>query len=284
MALDAMAETKWSAKFLSAFLDAHLYQMGTNKDFEGDVAFGEAVKIFTPAHPTPAAYTRDTTTITYERLTPGEQVFAPDQRVHWGIKVDSLEKHLAKNGGAMWEEEVQGGAWELQDDVDDYLRDLMIAGAASANVLNPRTLGIGAMVSNAYDLLVEAEVRMRNQKIPPGGWHGFVPPEFSGLVARDERFTGFNTANARQTIRGGLESQIRSFKYHETTNGSISGSSHTLVFCSDKATTYAEQLSRLRFIQKTAGDFDERADSELVFGGKVTRPEGIVTCVVQFAS
>lgn len=284
MALDPAAQTVWADKLELEFRDAHLFQMGTNKDYEGDVRFNEAVKILTPARPTSSAYVRDTTTITYERLTPGEQVFAPDQRTHFGIKVDSLEKHLAKNGGKLWEEELRGGAWEMQDDIDDYIRDLMIAGVASANVLNARTLGVGAMTSNAYDLVVEFETTLKNAKVPPGGWHLFVPPEFSGLIARDDRFTGFNTPAARTTIRGGLETQIRGFTYHETTNSSVSGSNYTIIACSERGTTFAEQMSRLRFIEKTAGDFDERADSEVVYGGKVVRPDAIATCVVQFAS
>lgn len=286
MSLDAMAQVKWSGKLLQAFEDAHVFKMGTNQDYQDEIRASSAVRIFTPARPTTAAYTRDSTTITYQRLTPGEQTFVVDQRQHWGIKVDSLEKHLAMGGGKMWEAEIEGGAFELADDVDDFIRDLMIAGVASANTLNARTLGIGAMVSNAYDLVVECETKFRKGNVPAseGSWHFFAPPEFSGLVARDERFTGFNTPDARRTIRGGLESVIRSFKYHETNNAYVSGSTYTIIACSDRGTTYGEQLSDIRFIEKTAGDFDERADAELVFGGKVTRPECIVICNVQFAS
>ena len=284
MALDALAQVKWSAKLLQVFEDAHVYKKGTNQDYDDEISSNAAVRIFTPARPTTSTYTRDSTTISYERLTPGEQIFIVDQRRHWGIKVDSLEKHLAMGGGKMWQEEISGGAFELADDVDDFLRDLMAAGVAADNVLNPRVLGIGAMSSNAYDLIVEMEVKLRKGNVPEGGWHIFCPPEFSGLVARDERFTGFNTPDARRTIRGGLETKIRSFTYHETNNAPVSGSTYTIIACSEKSTTYGEQLSKLRFIEKTAGDFDERADSELVFGGKVTRPEAIVTCAAQFAS
>jgi len=282
MALDALAMTVWSDKFQLDFKDAHVFKKGTNQYYEDEIKYNGAVRIFTPARPSTAAHTRDGT-ITYQRLTPGEQVFVADQRQVWGIKVDSLEKHIAKGGGKMWEAEIQGGAWELEDDVDDFIRDLMVAGVASDNVLQARTLGTGLMVSNAYDLVTEAETRARNQKWTPGGWHMFVPPEFSGLIARDQRFSGFNTDNAKRTIRGALESEIRSFQYHETTNGSISGSTHTIIFCTEEATTYGEVMSNLRHIPVTAGDTDERADAELVFGGKVTRPEGIITVAVQFA-
>ena len=282
MALDALAMTVWSDKFQLDSKDAHVYKKGTNQNYEDEIRHNGAVKIFTPARPSTASYARDGS-ITYQRLTPGEQVFYADQRQVFGIKVDNLEKHIAKGGGKMWEAELQGGAWELEDDVDDFLRDLMVNGAAAANVMDPRTLGTGLMVANAYDLVTQAETLARNNKWTPGGWHMFVPPEFSGLIARDSRFAGFNTDNARTTIRGALESQIRSFQYHETTNGSISGSTHTIVFCTAEATTYGEVLSELRHIPVTAGDKDERADSELVFGGKVTRPEGVITVAVQFA-
>lgn len=284
MALDPLAMTVWSDKYVQSFNDAHVFKKGTNQNYDDEIKANAAVKIFTPARPTTAAYTRDSTTITYQRLTPGEQVFIVDQRQHWGIKVDSLEKHIAQGGGRMWEEEIRGGAWELEDDVDDFLRDLMIAGTATANVLNARTLGTGALVSKAFDLITEFETTLKTRNVPPGGWHLFVPPAFSGLLARDDRFTGFNTSDARRTIRGGIETVIRGFEYHETNNDYVSGSSHTIIACTDQATTYGEQLSELRHIPVTAGDYDERCDSELVFGGKVIRPEGICTCVVQFAA
>lgn len=281
--MDPLAMQVWSDKFLMSFNDAHVFKKGTNQNYEDEVRYNESVRIWTPARPTTSSYTKDGT-ITYQRLTPTGQVFIADQRQVFGLRVDNLEKHIAKMGAKMWEAELQGGAWELEDDVDDFVRDLMVNGVAPINVLAPRQLGTGLMTMSAYDLIVEAETMAKNRKWTPGGWHMFVPPDFSGLLNRDPKFVGFGTDNSRKTIRGAMEATpIRGFEYHETTNGSVSGISHTIVFCHEDATTYGEVLSELRHIPVTAGDKDERADSELVFGGKVTRPDGVITCTIQFA-
>lgn len=283
MALDALAIVKWSAKSLVDLRDAHVYKLMTNQDYADEIRYAAAVKIFMAAHPSTAAYTRDSTTVTYERLTPSEQVFIVDQRKYWGIKVDDLEKHLALGGGRIWEEEIRNGTWELADDVDDFINDLMATATPTDNTLAARTLGLG-LNANAYDLLVDMSVTLKKNNVPQTMLHVAVPPAFVGLLYKDERFVSFNTERARQLIRGEPVGVVQNLTIHETNNVTVSGTTYTIQAAWEKATTYGEQLNDIQYFEKFEGTFDQGAREELVFGGKVTQPQGLVKCNVQFAA
>ena len=284
MSIDALAATKWSAKLLQDLRDAHVYKLGTNQDFEDEIKANAAVKIFQANRFTTSSYTRDSTTVTYQRMQPAEQIFIVDQRQYFGGKVDDLEKVIAMAGGRIWEETIMGGAWELADDVDDFIATTMSAGVASANIMPARTIGLG-LNANAFDLLVEAKVLFQKANVPPTMRHAFAPPEFFGFLAKDSRFTGFNTPQASMNIRGeNIINTIQGFTLHETNNAPVTGTTYTVIFAWEKAMTYGEQLDKLQYFEKFETTFDQGVRQDLVFGGKVTQPQGIATCAVQFAS
>lgn len=283
MAWDALAQTKWSDKHLEQLRDAHVFKMGTNQDYEGEVRYAAALKIFMAARPQTAAYTRDSTTITYTRLTPSEQFLVIDNRQYWQFKVDKLEKSLSSTGGSrMFEEQIQGGAWELADDVDDFIRDGMSSATPSANTLTARTLGLG-LNANTYDMLVDMSVVLDQNNVPRNMRHAFIPPNVHGLLKKDERFVSFNTAEAVSNIRGKAVGMVESLEIHVSNNIALSGSTYTVQAAWEKAFTYAEQLSHIEHFDKLEGSFDEAVRSELVFGGKAVQPQGLVKCAIQVA-
>ncbi len=283
MALDAAAMTKWSGKMLKELRDAHVFKLMTNQDYEGDVKYAAALKIFSVPEVTTTSYTRDGT-ITYSRPTPGELVLVIDQRQIFALKVDNLEKQLASAGGlSLWEKTIQRGAFQLADDVDDFIRDAMNTGTPSANTLTSRTIGLG-LNANAYDLLVDLSTTLDNNNVPRQGRHVAIPPAYKGFLTKDPRFTSFNTAEAVSNIRGKPIGMVENLEVHVSNNVAVSGTTYTIQAAWDGAMTYGEQLEDLRYIPVTAGDKDERVDSELVFGGKVIVPQGLANCDVQFAT
>lgn len=283
MSLDPTAITKWSTKLIADLRDAHVYKMGTNQDYEEDIRYAAAVKIFQAPRFQTASYTRDSTSVSYSRMNPTEQVFIVDQRQYFGGKVDDLEKLISMAGGRIWEESIQGGAWELADDVDDYIAAAMAAGVATDNVMTARTIGLG-LNANAFDFCVEAKILFQKKNVPPNRRHLFAPPEFFGFLAKDERFTGFNTPQAVTNIRGEISIPIQGFTLHETNNAPVSGTTYTIIAAWEGAMTYGEQLNEIQYFDKFEASFDQGVRQELVFGGKVTQPQGLATCSVQFAT
>lgn len=283
MALDPVIMAKQAAKFLNLLSDSHVFKLGTNQDYEGDVAYTNQLEILTEPEVTTTSYTRDGT-ITYVRPTPGKQYMVVDQRQVFALKEDDLEKKLASTAGTkMWERTMKRGAWQLADDVDDFIRDLMYNGTMSSNILTNRTIGLG-MNASAYETIVDLVKAVKKQNVPNSELHVFIDPDFEGFLTKDGRFTGHNTAEARKTIRGMAIGQVEFADVHVTNNTYRSGSTYRIQLAWEGSTTYAEQMRDMRHIPVTAGDFDERVDSQLVFGGKVTQPQGLAYVDVQYAA
>lgn len=283
MALDAAFQTKWSAKMIEDLRDAHVFKMGTNQDYQGDVVENAVLKIFMVPSVTTSSLTIGGT-ITYTRPTPGEMQLVIDQRQYFALRVDKLEQQLASAGGlTLWEKTIQRGAYELADDVDDFIRDTMQTDTPSANQLTARTIGLG-LNANAYELLVDLSVTLDNNNVPRMGRHVFIPPAYKGFLTKDPRFTQYNTAEAVKNIRGAPIGMVEDMEVHVSNNIALSSTTYTIQACWEGGFTYGEQLSDLRYIPVTAGDVDERVDSELVFGGKTTVPQSLASCDVQFAA
>ena len=283
MPFDAAAMTKWSAKMLNDLRDAHVFKEMTNQDYEGEVRFAANLKIFMVPEVTTTTYARGDT-ITYNRPTPGELNLVIDQRNIFALKIDKLEQQLASAGGlALWEKTIRRGAFQLADDVDDFIRDAMDSGTPSANTLTSRTIGLGLNAS-AYELLVDLSTTMDEDNIPREGRHVAISPAYKGFLTKDPRWTSYNTAEAVKNIRGAPIGKVEDLEVHVSNNLAVSGTTFTIQAAWDGAFTYGEQLEELRHIPVTAGDKDERVDSELVFGGKVIVPQGLANCDVQFAT
>lgn len=282
MTLDPAAVTKWSGKLLKDLRDAHVYKRMTNQNYEGEIKMASMVKILQASRPATNAYTREGT-VTWERIPVGEMQLVIDQRRYFARKVDNLEKHLAMAGGAIIAEEIRGGAWELADDVDDFLRDTMSANTPSANQLTERTVGLGGGLANAYELLVDLSKVLDKANIPQTGRHVAITPDYAGFLTKDPRWSSFNTADAQRTIRGQPIGRVEFMDVHISNNAEVSGSTYTIQAAWDQATTYAEQLSKMETFEKFEDSFDQGYRSELVFGGKVLVPQGLAYCKVQFA-
>lgn len=288
MALDNMALAKASAKLIDDYKSDLAFVPMCNRDFEGDVKFNGSVKIYQAGQPTPATFTRDSTTIAYERLNPGEQIMTVTRRSYFGLKADDLEAQLAFAKGALWQRTIRNGAYALAKEVDTYISGTIMTNAVpTANVLAARSLGLG-MAGNALDLLFDLAATLRQNDVPMVDCHVCVPPKFLGLLKKDERFSGYNTPAAAGIIRGStVIAVIDNLQVHVSTNSPVSGTGtaaiYTIIAGSTDATTYAEQLSKMENLPRQAGDFDDRVRSQLVYDAKVIVPQALAKCAVTFA-
>lgn len=284
MALDALAMAKWSAKILNAYTAKLRYVAMCNRDYEGDVKFNGSVKIFTEAEVTDAAYTRDSTTISYGRLTPGEQMMAITQRRYFAFKSDDLEKQLAAAGGVVWNRAIQRGSYNLAKTADTYVGGVMQAAVPSANQLTARTVGTG-LNANFYEMIVDLLGLLRAGDVPEdGNVHVCIPTLGGDLLRKDERFVSFNTADAVANIQGRPIGKIGNAMVLESTNCLVSGSTYTIIAAHTDATTYAEQMSKLEQLPRNADDFDDRLRSQLVYDAKVIKQAALASVDVQFGS
>lgn len=279
--MDALAITKWSAKLLMDYREQLVYADMCNKNYEGEIRFAGALKIFTAPIPTVSDYVRGTTTVAYEDVNPSEQLFVVDQRKYWGIRTDDLEKQLARI--SVWEDTLRNGAWSMSKTVDTYVATTLAAGCPTVNVLPPRTIG-GGLNANMFDLLTQMETLLEQNDVPMDDLHVALPPQALGWLRLDPRYSSFNTAEAVQQLAGKNVGRVTYMTVHKTTAVPLSGSTYTLIACSREAMTFAEQMSRMEEVPRDKDDFYDRVRSQTVYGGKVVQPKGIVKVDVQFAA
>lgn len=281
MPMDNTVLEKAASKLLADYKQNHVYKLMTNQDYEGDVQLGNPLKIFTAPEPITSAYQRGVTTISYQDVTPGEQVFVVDQYRHWGIKSDDLEKRFARTD--VWEKTIRNGAYQLANDSDTFISTTMLAGVPSANVLTARTIGLG-LNANAWETLVDLEKVLENNDVPMTDLHVAINPDYEGFLLKDDRYSNFNTGEAVKNLRGQNIGRARNMTVHKTTAVPKSGDYFRIIACSTEAMTYAEILEDLQELPLQAEDYDKRVRARLVFGGKVIQPKAIAVIDVKYAS
>lgn len=283
--MDALAITKWSARIQELYESKLRFAAMCNRDYEGDVKMAGTVKIFSPAPVSIGSYTRGSTTIAYQRATPGEQEFKITQRDYFALEYDDLEGLLAFAKGSIWQRTIREGTYQLAKTVDTYISGTVFpAGIATSNTLTPRILSAGDLGSSAYELIVDMAKVLEDNDIDPSTASVCVPPAFKSLLKKDQRFTGYNTSDAQANIAGRPIGEIENMKVLQSTNTPVSGSSYTIWAAGIDACTYAEQLSDLEELPRDKDDFENRMRSQLVFDAKVVQPKALVKCVVQFAA
>jgi hypothetical protein len=282
--MDALAAVKWSSKLLEVYRSKLVFADMCNRNFEGEVTSGGSVKIFMPGDVDVAAYTRDTTTIAYQRVVPGEQVMKITKREYFALKTDDLEKMWAFAGGALWARHLERGSYKLAKSVDTYISGTVMANAVpTAHQLATRVLGTGAN-ARAYDLAVDLATKLEDADVPLDDVTLAVPPAFHALLSKDDRYTSFNTPEAVANLKGKAVGMIDNLKIATSTNIPVSGSSYTIIVAHKDAVTFADMLGELETVPRDKDDFEERVRSQLVYDAHVVQPQGLASCVVQFAA
>ncbi len=291
MPVNPAVQTLYSAQVLANLDPAHVWADACNTNYEGEVkGQGDVLKIFTVGRPTPASYTVGTTTITYERIRPADQVLKIDQDTHWAIAEDYLEAMLSKIDTL--NELAKEGAWALVDGSDVFLAKAMAAAAGTTHTSSQ--IGNGASDLKAYDLMEQMAEDVKNASATtPMDLHFFCPFWFMTFLRTDVRFSGFGTDASRRTARGERIVELAGLTIHETANAldsagtgvDVDGPINTVICCSKRATTWGRHIPEegmVQFLDSNINpdNFDKRMRARYVYGATVVYPQLIVKCVV----
>ena len=272
----------WSAGLLKALRDKLVYaQAGVvNRDYEGDIArAGDTVHITSFVDPAVRAYTRNGT-ITWDLLTDAGQTLVIDQQNYFAFKVDDIDRRQGLPGFV--EETTTGASYNLAAEADEYVATTMAAGVDAGNAVGDVTI---STPSEAYDLLVELRTLLVRSNTPDQGRFSVVPPEFYGLLLRDDRFIRLDAAGTTDGLRNGRVGRAANFEVVEantvpsTTGGDPVTTEFTLLAGHSIATTYAQQILNTEALRLET-TFGDGIRGLHVFGAKVVRPKNLASAVV----
>lgn len=280
MAINNFVPEIWSANLLKALRAKAKYtQAGViNRNYEGDIAqAGDTVHITSFADPSIADYTKGSTTISYPALTDATRALIIDQAKYWSFSVDDIDKRQALSGFVA--EVTAGAASGLSLEADSYVADLMVAAVdGTGNDLGAETVGSSA--GDAYDLLVEFRTTLTRSEVPADGRFVIVPPEFYGVLLKDDRFVRADASGTTSGLRNGVVGRAAGFDVIEgTTVPETSGNAYQVIAGHSIATTYAEQIVKTEAI-RLERRFEDGLRGLHVYGGKVLRPEALSLATV----
>ena len=267
MAITNMLPQIWSARIL-AKLEKNLVfaQPGVvNRDFEGDIrADGDRVHIHSFNDLTVAAYTKNSTTISYEQLTDSRITLLIDQSKYFAFKIDDID--TAQMRPKLIDAAADRAAYQLAEDADSYVASLY-SGASTSNPDNTiETTQFTA--SNVYGKFVDLAVLMDQVNLPAQNRYVVVPPWVKGLLLQNSTFV---TAAQPSAVLNGSIGQIAGLNILVSNNVKTTGSapvvSHMMAGHAS-ALAYAEQIVNVEGL-RLEGSFADAVRGLHLYGAKV---------------
>lgn len=278
MTIDNFIPSVWSARLLKNWNDAHVFPKTCNRDWEGEIKnVGDSVKINSIGRITIGTYAKNTDIADPEVLDDSALWLVVDQGNYFNFAVDDVDKYQQKP--KLMDAAMEEAAWGLADTVDNFIATTISAGVATANVIPAKAIGISAADDDAYELLVDMDVKLTEANAPPGGRWAVVPPWFEGVLRKDQRFVGFGTDANIKRLKGTPIGEAANFTVYKSNNVPLSGSTYTILAGVTASTAFAQQIDKTEAFRPEKR-FSDAVKGLLVYGAKVLRPYGLVKCEV----
>jgi len=283
MTIDNVIPQVWSAKLYKNLNDEHVYADLLTREYEGEVKkAGDSVRIHTVGRVTIRSYTKNTTTLTRERLDAASQVLIVDQAHYFDFEIDDVDG--AQQNPKLMSAYTEEASWGFNDVVDADVASVLQAGVATANQLTAATnVGTGAGDDDAYEILVDLGVQLTTQNVPRGGRWVVVPPWFEGMLQKDPRFVSFGTAGNREVLKNGMIGRAAGFEIRVSNNVPLSSTTYTIIAGVKSAAAFVEQIREMEAF-RPHDSFGDAMKGLLLYGRKVLDPSRLCSIDVDQAA
>lgn len=297
--------TWWTKGFLYNLNKRHVHAAVMNRDYEGEIKqAGDTVKISSIGRITVKAYTRNAglggtaasptiTGIDRPEILQGSSLFLTiSEGDYFNFAVDDVDAYQQQPKLA--DKAMKEAAYAMANDMDQFCNSTIQTGVSgtadgTGNRLTARTLGTGAGDDDAYEMLVDLAVKLREADVT-GDMYAIVPPWVYGLLQKDVRFTNYGTSENRATLANGSIGKAAGFEIKESNNLSgatagtlaVLGGVYTILAGVKDAATFADQTKRIEAFRPEDG-FNDAVKGLHLYGAKVTRPYALASCAVTAA-
>lgn len=280
MSLQNFIPTIWSAKLIEELQKALVYGGCCNRDYEGEIKqAGDRVRIGGLSAVTIRNYTRNTDIEDPEDVIAATAELVVDQEKYYNFAVDDVDAAQAKP--TVMSAAMKNAAYELADTIDQYVRDILIAGVSEDNLLGSDDSDI---VPNAtagtcvYDYILQMGEKLSDSKAPRQGRWIVIPPWWTTKLLADARFTAA-PATSTDALVNGFIGRIGGFNVYESHNvKNTSGDHYKVIAGCNLACTLAIQINKTEGYRPPKR-FADAVKGLSIYGAKVTRPAclGLIT-------
>ena len=199
-----------------------------------------------------------------------------DQAKYFNFKVEDIEAVQANVN--LMEKAMQRAAYAVAEMTDQFIA-AMVDDSAVTFEFGTESAPKALTAANAYDTLVDLKVQFNKRNIPTMGRFVVVPPEFLGLLEKDDRYTKY-TQN-QDVKANGVRGKVAGFDIYESNNVVTKevGSSpkvlhHHIMAGTDMAISFAGQISKIEAYRPEAS-FSDACKGFYVFGAKIVEPNAL---------
>jgi len=272
MAITNFIPQIWSARLLENLRKNLVFKNVVNTDYEGEIRnYGDTVKINSIGPITVADYTKNTDINPPETLSDAQRMLVIDQAKYFNFLIDDVD--AAQSNPKLMDSAMQEAAYALADKADQYLASQYVY---AANAIGDDTTPVVPTATTAYELLVDASIKLDEANIPRTNRWAVVPPWFYGLLLKDDRFVKVGSTNSDRTLRTGEVGEAAGFTIYISNNiANTSGTKYKIMCGHPMAITYAEQISKVE-AYRPERRFADAVKGLHLYGAKVIRPEALV--------
>lgn len=288
MGIEAFSPTLWAAAILAHYETKLVYVNLCNRDYEGEIRKrGDSVRINSIGDPTILTITKNTDIAAAEVLQASAEALVIDQHKGFNFQIDDVDK--AQNDPKVMSEATKRAGYVLAKAADLYMAGQFQGAVASNNQLTAVNLGTGAGDDDAYETLVDLNVKLDENDVPEGMRWCVVPPWVRGLLVKDVRFSSFGTQANRDTAANGFMGDVDGMKvyYSNQVNGLTAGTAatvggaYTILAGSSDAATFADQIPADGGVEAYRPHlrFADALKGHQLYGSLVTRPNSLASVV-----
>ena len=267
MAIDQFIPEVWSAGVSTEFIANQVVIPTLGTAFTGNVTAGSTVHIINATTPTISDYSA-TRSITAEALADTEVQLTIDQEKAFSVNVDDVDRVQASSEFGPW---VASAGRALAEDAENYLVDLMLAGATAANT--------GSVVVDTADEAKTAirEIRksMALAKVPASDRFVVVNPDMADLLIQG--LDDASVAGADNELRNGVIGRLYGFTVLESPLLSSSGTPAAVGYHRDMV-AFVSQIERVESLRNQT-KFADIVRGLNVYGGKIVKAAAVVSYV-----
>lgn len=271
MGLENFIPEVWSASLLVQLRKNHVFANLVNRDYQGDIRFGDTVRITELGAVSVGDYSKNGT-VTWQNMDSAQKTLLIDQQKYFAVKlddIDAVQANVRLLDGIM-----QEAAYSVSDTIDAHIAGLYAQAGATVTAL---TVTAGNVIKNVADFALKLD----EANVPTGGRYLVIPPWYNQhlVLAASGAVSATATSKVMDDgmILNGYVGQFYGFNILMSNNVNNNGTVWNIMAFNKSAITHAGQVSKVMATPIEDG-FQEGVKGLYVYGSKVVRPAALVYC------
>jgi hypothetical protein len=244
-----------------------------NKDYEGEIrGAGDTVKINQIGTINIENYVG--TDISFQDLDSAQTTLVIDKTKYFAFAVDDVDK--AQANANVLDAAMSEAGYAMSNYIDDLLaQEYANAGTTLDNSGSPYSVGNGTSDANAYDLIIDASVKLDELNVPESGRWAILPPWYIGIMLKNEDFK----ASWQNYMLTGKIPVVGGIEIYKSNNVQKSSTTYYPMIGTKQAISYAGQVVNVEALRQEKR-FNDAVKGLYVFGYKTVQPKALVTLEV----